>query len=103
MKFRKGQGILSSLGALGIGIAALAIALTVAFLVMGQGKDQIGSIDNLDTDGDGTINNSECIKSIACNSTSSLQVATDTIPGWVPLIIIAAIGGLLLGLVKMFK
>jgi len=32
-----------------------------------------------------------------------LQSAVDTIPGWVPLIIIAAIGSILLGLVALFR
>jgi hypothetical protein len=94
---KKGQA-LQQLGALAVGVAGLAIALVVAFLIMSQGKSQIGGIEGIDTS-----NSTQCQTSIACNSTSVLQEATQTIPPWVPLIIIAVIGGILLGLVKFFK
>lgn len=42
-------------------------------------------------------------KSAAFNSTGTLTAATSTIPGWVPLIILVAIGGIILGLVSAFK
>jgi hypothetical protein len=38
----------------------------------------------------------------AWNATSTLRNATEDIPGWVPLIVIAVIGALLLGLVRLF-
>lgn len=45
-----------------------------------------------------------CIKAdYAYNGTLTLTNATQTVPGWVPLIIITVIGGLLLGLVMMFR
>jgi len=42
-------------------------------------------------------------KTIAYNSTGTLNNATGTIPGWVPLILLVAIGGIILGLVSAFK
>jgi hypothetical protein len=33
----------------------------------------------------------------------SLQTAADDIPGWVPIIIVAIIGGILLALVRYFR
>jgi len=39
----------------------------------------------------------------AYNSTQDLTNATATIPGWVPLIILVIIGGIILGLVSAFK
>ena len=37
------------------------------------------------------------------NSTETLQKATDSIPGWVPIIIITFVGVILLGLVALFR
>ena len=103
-RLNKKGNALEGLQALGMGIAVLAIVLTVAFLIMSQGKEQIRTIEGLSADPvTGVINSSECAKSLACNSTSSLQSAVDTIPAWVPLIIIAFIGSILLGLVALFK
>ena len=42
-------------------------------------------------------------KSIAYNSTSTLQSATSDIPGWLPIIIITMIGAGLIGLVSVFR
>ena len=94
---KKGQ-VFNQLGQLATGVATLAIILTVAFLVMSEGKDQAGEIENLDFN-----NATECAQSITCNATEELQSATSTIPGWVPLVIIASIGAILLGLVSLFQ
>lgn len=90
--------VFEQLKTLAVGIAVLAITLTVAFLVMSQGKDQIGDIEDIDVD-----NLTQCETSVACNATSTMQEATGDIPGWVPLIVIAFIGAILLSLVGMFK
>tara|TARA_R100000656_G_scaffold114808_1_gene87305 strand:+ start:12489 stop:12779 length:291 start_codon:yes stop_codon:yes gene_type:complete len=90
--------VFDQLGALGTGIAALAIVLVVAFLILSQGKQQIGEIEGI-TD---VTNATQCATSKACNATVTLQGAVDDIPGWVPLVVIAAIGAILLGLVGMF-
>ena len=42
-------------------------------------------------------------RSIAFNSTEELTNATATIPGWVPLIILITLGGIILALVAVFK
>lgn len=39
----------------------------------------------------------------AVNATRSLASAVDTVPGWVPLIIICVVGGVLLALVALFR
>ena len=96
-KNKKGN-VFNELGQLATGVAVLAIVLVVAFLVMSQGKAQIADIEGFD----GT-NDTECQSSIACNSTSTLQSAVDDIPGWIPLVIVASIGAILLGLVAMFR
>ena len=99
---KKGNA-LNILSGLAIGVATIAIVLTVTFLIMSEGKTQIADIESLDTDGDGTINATESMKSIAMNATGTLQSAVDTIPAWIPLVIITVVGVALLGLVRMFR
>jgi len=90
MKLNKKAQVLDNLAALGIGIATLTIVLTVTFLIINQGETQ-------------AIEVSGSNMSHAANSTRILGSAVDTIPGWVPLIVIAVIGSLLLGLVALFR
>lgn len=164
MKLNKKGQIFEQLSGLGIGIAVLAILLTVAFLILAQGKTN--SIDLIDatsypvttlksvTNGT-TTTFSECIPDVslvitamyndsvtgfllgsgnysvsgnkvtltstvpqatlknvsyscknpsdAYNSTGVLQNATGTIPNWIPLVVIAVIGAILIGLVARFR
>lgn len=90
---------MDQLGALGIGIATLAIVLTVTFLIISQGEEQIIDIQNIDISD--PTNTSTW--TTAYNATMAMGDAVDDVPGWVPLIVITAIGSLLLGLVAMFK
>ena len=39
----------------------------------------------------------------AYNATETLQNATDTVPTWIPIVVITLIGGILIGAVKMFR
>ena len=154
---------MEQLGALGIGIAALAITLVVTFLILSQAKtaetstipittlsnssftfvngtqssidscveftcnnlynDSIQTVEittgNYTCSSTGTITptiinfvrpgstlylNSTCKRtSLGLNSTGTMQNATQTIPGWIPLIVIAVIGGILLSLVAVFR
>ena len=80
-------GVLDNLAALGVGIAGLSITLIVVFLIMSQ----TASNATVATDGN------------ASAALDILQNATDDIPGWVPLIVIAIIGSILLGLVALFR
>jgi uncharacterized MAPEG superfamily protein len=95
---KKASSVFNSLGSLGIGIASLAIVLVVAFLVMSQAKTQIGGIEGFDP-----TNSTECQTSVACNATSTLQNATADVPPWIPLVVIASIGAILLSLVAAFR
>lgn len=85
MKTKK--GVLDQLGALGVGIAALAITLIVVFLIMANlaSNTQVAADAN------------------ASAAIDTLQAATDDIPGFVPIIIIAIIGGILLSLVALYQ
>jgi len=68
--------------------------LVVTFLILSQAKTQIIEVDGITNTSQG---------SLSYNSTSTLQEAVDAIPGWVPLIVIASIGAILLSLVAVFR
>lgn len=80
------KGVMDQLGALGIGIATLVVTLAVVFLILAQ----VGSNSQVVADGNATL------------AVNTLTDAAADIPGWVPLIVIVAIGGLILGLVAVF-
>jgi len=94
MKSLNKKGVFQQLSALGVGVASLVIILAVVFLVMAQTGLQAATIG-------GDVSLVAC-NSTACNATKTLTNATATIPGWVPLIILVAIGGLILSLVAVF-
>lgn len=86
LKCKKGQ-IFDQLSGLGVGIAGLAITLVVVFLIMSQTKS----------------NATVAADPNATAALTELQTAADDIPTWVPLVVIAVIGAILLGLVALFR
>jgi hypothetical protein len=95
--FKKGQ-VFNMLGGLAVGIATLAITLIVTFLILSQGKAQGATIEGL------TYSNAtQCASSDLCTGVNTLTNAVAGIPNWVPLVIIASIGAVLLGLVALFR
>lgn len=92
---RSKKGQFQMLMGLAVGIATLAITLVVTFLIISQGQEQIIDTENLVSEANQT--------SYALNATLTLASAVDDIPGWVPLIVIAGIGAVLLGLVALFR
>ena len=86
MKNKKGQ-VFEQLGGLGVGIASLVITLVVVFLILSQ----TGANATVAADANATA------------AVNTLSNAADDIPGWVPLIVIAVIGSILLGLVALFR
>ncbi|MBU0461619.1 MAG: hypothetical protein KJ574_03460 [Nanoarchaeota archaeon] len=97
MKLNK-RGQFNALAGMGIGIAILAISLTVCFLILSQGRTQSATTEGLDY-----TNATQCASSQICNATGTLTTAVATIPGWVPLVVIAVVGVVLLSLVSMFR
>ncbi len=87
MKKMNKKGVIDQLGALGVGIAAVAITLVVVFLILSQ----LGANTQVAADANATA------------AVTTLSNAADDIPGWVPLIVIAVIGALLLSLVAVFR
>jgi hypothetical protein len=85
MKTKK--GVFDQLGALGIGVVTLAITLVVVFLIMSQ----VGANTTVAADGNATA------------TVTTLTEAAADIPGWVPIVVIVAIGALLLGLIAVFR
>lgn len=90
MKNKKAQA-LNNLQALIAPLIGVAVVLVVGFLIMAEVKTQASTIEN---DG-GT--------GYAVNATRDVQLALDDIPGWLPIIIVAIIGAILLGLVQFFR
>ena len=98
VKMNKKAQIMDQLGKLAVGVATLAVVLVVAFLIMAEGQDQILTIEGINATA-----HSGSDGSTAYNATQTLQEATATIPAWVPIIILTAIGALLLSMVAMFR
>lgn len=96
MKLNKRGQVFQQLGALAIGIVTVAIVLTIGFLILSQGRDQIVTIDSVNESDTSTMTSSY-------NATVSMANAMDDIPDWIPLVIIASIGAILLGLVALFR
>ena len=94
-KLNKKGNVFDSMSALGIGVASLVIIFAVTFLIMSQTKAQIVTVEGIDETNSSTF-------SVGYNSTNTLIDATADVPDWVPLIIIASIGSILIGLVAMF-
>ncbi len=88
MKMLKSKaGVFDQLGALGIGIATLVITLAVVFLILAN----IGSNAQVVADPN------------ASAAVLTLTNAAADIPGWVPLVVIVAIGGLILAMIAIFR
>jgi len=85
MKMNK-KGVFDQLGALGVGIATLVITLAVVFLILSNIKSN--SSVSADTNATAAVN--------------TMTNAAATIPGWVPLVVIVAIGALILSMIGMF-
>lgn len=86
MKKLNKHGVFDQLGALGVGVATLVITLAVVFLILAQ----VGANTQVTDDGNATL------------AVRTLTTAAATIPDWVPLVILVAIGGLILSLVAVF-
>lgn len=93
---KKGAMALDGFGKLAIGVVTLAIILVVGFLVIAEGQSQLITLEGIDTANGSTY-------TAGYNATVTLQDAMNDIPGWVPIIIIVAIGAILIALVSVFR
>lgn len=90
------KGVFGALAGMAVGIATLAITLVVTFLIISQGRAQEVEINSIDAANTSTW-------TYGYNATNTLASAVDDIPGWVPLVVIAVIGAVLLSLVALFR
>ena len=96
MKLTKSKkGVIENLGQMITGLVAIALVLTVGFLIFAEVGSQAATKD-------GSASLSAC-NSYACNGTKTVTSAMADIPGWLPIIVITIIGALLIGLVAMFR
>ena len=87
MKMNKRGQVFDQLAMLGIGIAGLVVTLVVVFLILAQVKANA----TVAADGNATA------------VVNTLTTAAATIPNWVSIVVITAIGALLIGMVMMFR
>ena len=97
MKLAKKGQVFSQLTGLATAIAMLVIVFAVIFLIAAETQTQIADVQGITN----TSNTSSL--TTAYNGTVTLVNAAADIPGWVPLIVIAVIGSILLGLVALFR
>ena len=83
---KKGQ-IMSGIQALFVALAGMVIVAAVVFLIIAN----VVANPQVAADGNATA------------AVTAIQAATATIPGWIPLVVIATIGGLILLLVRVFR
>lgn len=83
---KNNKGVFNQLGALGVGVAGLVVTLAVVFLILAN----VGANTDVAANGNATA------------AVNTLTTAAASIPGWVPLIILVAIGALILALVSRF-
>ena len=90
MRKMNNKGQIDALQPLIIALVVIGIVLVVGFLIFAQVKTQVESIEG-GTDGYGY------------NATLEVTEAMETIPGWLPIIVVVVIGALLIGLVSFLR
>jgi len=95
MRKMNNKGQIDALQPLITALVVIAIVLVVGFLIFAEVKDQVYTIDSLNS----THNES----SYGYNATMDVTNAIADIPGWLPIIIVVVIGALLIGLVGFLR
>jgi len=107
MKSMTKKAVLDNLSSLITGLAVLAIIASIIFLIIAETKSQVVAQDPCDTAGATYYSgNNTCSTGTLSDSVTAItetQEATGDIPGWLPIIVVAVVGGLLLGLVRFFR
>ena len=99
MKFLNKKGFIDQIKAVVVGIAIIAIVIAVGFVILAQMKAQI--ITQAGALGVTAVgSNGENIT--AWNATNTMIQAVAQIPGWMPILILVLVGGLVIGAVMYF-
>lgn len=107
------KGVIDDLANLLTSLAVIAILMAVIFLIIAESKTQVIDINPC---GNSTMfynstsglcqmpgDAGQNAFSHAYNATRETQIATSDIPGWLPIVVITVIGGILLTLVRFFR
>lgn len=98
---KKGQ--ISELPRVVIGLVTVGLVLVVGFLVMSEGRSQVESIEDARQTsfaGCSLDNGTGC--SSAENGTIEVITSMESIPGWLPILVVVVIGGLIVAVVSKF-
>lgn len=94
----KKANLFGNISGIAVGLLTVMVVLVFFFLFGSQGLQQIESIEDIDAS-----NATECSTSAACNATKLMIDAGGDIPEWMPLIVLAMIAVVLLGIVAYFR
>ena len=92
------MGAMNNVAGVFLGIVVIGVIVVVGFLIMSQAKQQLGEVEGIDE-----TNATACAASVGCNATSTMQESMDDAVSFMPIVVIAAIGAVLIGLVSLFK
>lgn len=87
MKRMNNKGVLQNFLPLVIGLVSIGITIVIGFLILAEVADNTTVTANAN----------------ASAAVDDVQDAMSDIPGWIPIVVVAVIGALLLGLVAMFR
>jgi len=110
---RHKKGVLDQLEGLFVGLGVLAIIMAVIFLINAEARDQVSEMRPCSNTSD-TFNSTDeqCYSgstgiltgtSAAWNATVTTTSSATDVPGWLPIVVIVIIGGILLTLVRFFR
>ena len=92
---KKGQ-VFTQVSGIMVGLATIGIIAVVTFLVISMARTQVVALDDVNVSDTATW-------STAYNATNTVGDSMATAVNFIPLIVIAAIGAVLLGLVALFR
>lgn len=92
------KGALEDVSKIGIALLTVGMVIAIAFLILSTVLTQIGT-----TEGITVTNLTQCQTSASCNATTETMSALATLPGWLSIIVIVAIGAMIIGLIAMFR
>ena len=117
---KKGQSAFDALNSLIIPLVTIGLVLGVGLIIMAQMKDQQNASGGCCANGTQYFNDTlgvccdysgaaiDCTSldtalTAGCSGTGAVQNAMNDIPGWLAIIVIVTIGGVLLALISMFR